>query len=221
MTWVKWAWLRGWVYSWQKNFDYFFCLEHQYGRSVYCRLCLLGLWENQEYKTLLLQQAIKLWRHLFDVKCLLVNRQTCSAVRMTVDASWKNPARINTLANPTRATSCWSTHAFKGALNPKIDFSSFEHLGLVEQLYEVFLNCLPRSPKKYRLVMHGLNHTVLKKKTQAFIHKGLLPSFWEVRSTTPDVNILQPWSAGPVPSSTTRRGYTVPTRWNSEEQVIS
>ena len=27
----------------------------------------------------------------------------------------------------------------KGELNPKIDFSSFEHLGIVEQLYEVFL----------------------------------------------------------------------------------
>ena len=26
----------------------------------------------------------------------------------------------------------------KGELNPKIDFSSFEHLGIVEQLYEVF-----------------------------------------------------------------------------------
>ena len=30
---------------------------------------------------------------------------------------------------------------FKGELNPKIDFSSFEHLGIVEQLYEVFLSC--------------------------------------------------------------------------------
>ena len=30
---------------------------------------------------------------------------------------------------------------FKGELNPKIDFSSFEHLDLVEQLYEVFLSC--------------------------------------------------------------------------------
>ena len=29
----------------------------------------------------------------------------------------------------------------KGKLNPKTDFSSFEHLGLVEQLYEVFLSC--------------------------------------------------------------------------------
>ena len=30
---------------------------------------------------------------------------------------------------------------FKGELNPKIDFSSFEHLGIVEQLYEGFLCC--------------------------------------------------------------------------------
>ena len=29
----------------------------------------------------------------------------------------------------------------KGELNPKIDVSSFEHLGIVEQLYEVFLSC--------------------------------------------------------------------------------
>ena len=29
----------------------------------------------------------------------------------------------------------------KGELNPKIDFSSFGHLGIVEQLYEVFLSC--------------------------------------------------------------------------------
>ena len=29
-------------------FDYFFCLEHQHGRYVYCLLCLLGLCENQE-----------------------------------------------------------------------------------------------------------------------------------------------------------------------------
>ena len=29
----------------------------------------------------------------------------------------------------------------KGELNPKIDFLSFEHLGIVEQLYEVFLSC--------------------------------------------------------------------------------
>ena len=29
----------------------------------------------------------------------------------------------------------------KAELNPKIDFSSFEHLGIVEQLYEVFLSC--------------------------------------------------------------------------------
>ena len=29
----------------------------------------------------------------------------------------------------------------KGELNPKINFSSFEHLGIVEQLYEVFLSC--------------------------------------------------------------------------------
>ena len=30
---------------------------------------------------------------------------------------------------------------FKGELKPKNDFSSFEYLGIVEQLYEVFLNC--------------------------------------------------------------------------------
>ena len=30
---------------------------------------------------------------------------------------------------------------FKGELNPKIDLSSFEHLDIVEQLYEVFLSC--------------------------------------------------------------------------------
>ena len=29
----------------------------------------------------------------------------------------------------------------KRELNPKIAFSSFEHLGIVEQLYEVFLSC--------------------------------------------------------------------------------
>ena len=29
----------------------------------------------------------------------------------------------------------------KGELNPKIDFSSFEHLSIVEQLHEVFLSC--------------------------------------------------------------------------------
>ena len=29
----------------------------------------------------------------------------------------------------------------KGELNPKTDFSSFEHLGIVEQLYEVSLSC--------------------------------------------------------------------------------
>ena len=28
----------------------------------------------------------------------------------------------------------------KGELNPKIDFSLFEHLDIVEQLYEVFLS---------------------------------------------------------------------------------
>ena len=28
----------------------------------------------------------------------------------------------------------------KGELNPKIDFSLFEHLGIVEQLYEVLLS---------------------------------------------------------------------------------
>ena len=30
---------------------------------------------------------------------------------------------------------------FKGELNPKIDFLSFEHLDIVEQLYEDFLSC--------------------------------------------------------------------------------
>ena len=29
----------------------------------------------------------------------------------------------------------------KGELNPKIDFSSFEHLGIVEHLYKLFLSC--------------------------------------------------------------------------------
>ena len=29
----------------------------------------------------------------------------------------------------------------KGELNPKTDFLSFEHLCIVEQLYEVFLSC--------------------------------------------------------------------------------
>ena len=29
-------------------------------------------------------------------------------------------------------------HIFKAELNPKIDFLSFEHLGIEEQLYEVF-----------------------------------------------------------------------------------
>ena len=38
----------------------------------------------------------------------------------------------------------------KGELNPTIDFSSFEHLGIVEQLYEVFfLSCLPSSSEKF------------------------------------------------------------------------
>ena len=37
------------VYSYQKNFDYFFCSGHQHGRYVYCLLCLLGLCENQEF----------------------------------------------------------------------------------------------------------------------------------------------------------------------------
>ena len=30
---------------------------------------------------------------------------------------------------------------FKGELNSKIDFSPFDHLGIVEQLQEVFLSC--------------------------------------------------------------------------------
>ena len=32
-------------------------------------------------------------------------------------------------------------HPLKGELNLKFDFSSFEHLGIVEQLYEVLLSC--------------------------------------------------------------------------------
>ena len=32
----------------------------------------------------------------------------------------------------------YSSVRLKGELNPKMDFSSFEHLGIVEQLYEVF-----------------------------------------------------------------------------------
>ena len=33
-------------------------------------------------------------------------------------------------------------HPFlKGELNPKLDFSSFEHLGIAEQLLEVCLSC--------------------------------------------------------------------------------
>ena len=35
----------------------------------------------------------------------------------------------------------WTKAVFKGELNPKIDFSSFEHLGTAEQLYQVFLSC--------------------------------------------------------------------------------
>ena len=31
--------------------------------------------------------------------------------------------------------------AVKGEVNPEIDFSSFEHLAIVEQLYEVVLSC--------------------------------------------------------------------------------
>ena len=30
------------------------------------------------------------------------------------------------------------TNLVKGELSPKTDFSSFEHLGIIEQLYEVF-----------------------------------------------------------------------------------
>ena len=41
---------------------------------------------------------------------------------------------------------------FKGELNPKIDFSSFEHLGIVVQLYEVFLRCWPSSSKKFNVL---------------------------------------------------------------------
>ena len=38
---------------------------------------------------------------------------------------------------------------FKGELNPKIDFSSFEYLGLVEQLYEVLFNFYLSSSEKF------------------------------------------------------------------------
>ena len=34
------------VYSQQKKFDYFFCLEHQHGSYAYCLLCILGQREN-------------------------------------------------------------------------------------------------------------------------------------------------------------------------------
>ena len=37
---------------------------------------------------------------------------------------------------------------FKGELNPKIDLSSFEHLGIVEQLNEVFFMLLAERFKK-------------------------------------------------------------------------
>ena len=46
----------------------------------------------------------------------------------------------------------WSKYCvtkFFKELNPKIDFSSFEHLGIVEQLYEVVLSCSPSSSKKF------------------------------------------------------------------------
>ena len=36
----------------------------------------------------------------------------------------------------------------EGELNPKIDFSSFEHLGIVEQLHEVFFKLLAEQFKK-------------------------------------------------------------------------
>ena len=36
----------------------------------------------------------------------------------------------------------------KGELNPKIDFSSFEHLGIAEQLCEVFFKLLVEQFKK-------------------------------------------------------------------------
>ena len=41
------------------------------------------------------------------------------------------------------------TFIVKGELNPKIDFSPFEHLGIVEQLYEVFLSCKTSSSEKF------------------------------------------------------------------------
>ena len=45
-------------------------------------------------------------------------------------------------ATAVRAKQLYVAHLqVKGELNPKIDFSSFEHLGIVEQLYEVFLSC--------------------------------------------------------------------------------
>ena len=36
----------------------------------------------------------------------------------------------------------------KWELNPKIDFSSYEHLGIAEQLYEVFFKLLTEQFKK-------------------------------------------------------------------------
>ena len=41
-----------------------------------------------------------------------------------------------------------STQTIKGELNPKIDFSSFQHLGIVEQLYEGFFKLLAEQFKK-------------------------------------------------------------------------
>ena len=41
-----------------------------------------------------------------------------------------------------------SVRYFKGELNPKIDFSSFEHLGIV-QLYGVFFKLLVEQFKKF------------------------------------------------------------------------
>ena len=45
----------------KKNFDSFFCLEHQNGRYFYCLLCLLGLREN----TLLKCDLCKLFQEPF------------------------------------------------------------------------------------------------------------------------------------------------------------
>ena len=40
-------------------------------------------------------------------------------------------------------------HFIKGELNPKIEFSLFEHLGIVKQLYEVFFKVLEEQFKLF------------------------------------------------------------------------